>query len=348
MDDAARALHELVELLAEFPFVDEAGRSVALAAILTVVGRGAFPLAPLFACSAPTPGSGKSFLWDVVSTIATGRTCPVITPGKGTEEMEKRIGGVFFAAMPLISLDNIAAPLASTLLCQALERPRVMVRLLGSSTVAEIASRTIWFATGNNLQVVDDLTRRCLVAHLDSGLEEPERKQFNGNPLATIMRERGRYVAHALTVLRGYLAAGRPARVPRLASYELWSDLVPSALVWCGYADPCITMRSARAEDPSFQYRNAVFAAWPALSDNEDSAFTTAELVERAEMDTDPALKEALLAVAPGGPHGKVDGTKLGKWLADNKNRLANGCQLAKAKPKSGRARWFVRRTRTG
>ena len=218
-----------------------------------------------------------------------------------------------------------------------------------SSTVAEIASRTIWFATGNNLQIVDDLTRRCLVAHLDTGLEEPERKQFNGNPLATIMRERGRYVAacpYRTSRLSRRRLAPLACRASQATSFGATS--CPSALVWCGYADPLNTMRSARADDPSFQYRNAVFAAWPPLSDNEDSALTTAELVERAEMDTDPALKEALLAVAPGGPQGKVDGTKLGKWLADNKNRLANGCQLAKAKPKSGRARWFVRRTRTG
>ena len=137
-EDAVRALDELVHLIDEFPFVDELSRSVALAAVLTLIGRGAFPLAPMFACSAPTPATGKSFLWDVVSTIATGRSCPVLTPGKGTEEMEKRIGGVLLGALPLISLDNVNDPIASSLLCQALERPRVMVRLLGSSLLVEI------------------------------------------------------------------------------------------------------------------------------------------------------------------------------------------------------------------
>lgn len=343
-DDAGRALDELADLMAEFPFVDEPSRAVALAAILTVIGRGAFPLAPLFACSAPTPGTGKSFLWDLVSAIATGRSCPVITPGKGPEEMEKRIGGVFLAALPLVSLDNIVGPLASSLLCQALERPRVMIRLLGSSTVAEMDSRTIWFATGNNLRIVDDLTRRCLVAHLDTGLEEPERKQFKANPLVAIMRDRGRYVAAALTILRAYLAAGSPARVPRLASYEAWSDLVPSALAWCGYADPCTTMRSARADDPSFQHRHAVFAAWPSLSADDASALTTADLLGRAELVEQRDLKDALAAVAPGGaPPTGVEPTRLGKWLAANKGRIANGYQLLQGESRRGRSRWFVR-----
>jgi putative DNA primase/helicase len=338
-DDAARALDELSGLLCEFPFVDEASRSVALAAILTVVARGAFPLAPLFAASAPTPGSGKSLLWDVVAAIATGRACPVITPGNKTEELEKRIGSVFVAAQPLVSLDNMDGPLASSLLCQVLERPRVMIRLLGSSTIAEIPARTIWFATGNNLRIVDDLTRRCLVARLDCGLEEPEHKQFDGDPLGTVMRDRGRYVAAALCIVRAYLNSGSPNRLPRLGSYGVWSDLIRSALVWCGCADPCQTMRTARADDPSFRQRYAIFAAWPQAS-SEDGALTTAELVSRAEDSSD--LKDGLIAVAPGGPYGGIDPTRLGKWLAANKDRIANGYQLLEAKARSGRSRWVV------
>ena len=205
-----------------------------------------------------------------------------------------------------------------------------------------MTSRTIWFSTGNNLRIVDDLTRRSLVCHLDSGLEEPERKQFNGDPLASIMRDRGRHVANALIVLRAYLAAGSPARLPRLASYGAWSDLVPSALAYYGYDDPCATMRTARADDPSFEQRNAVFAAWPPDSTDEDGALTSAELVKRAEANVD--LKDALVAVAPGGPSG-IDPTRLGKWLAANKGRIANGVRLHQAKSRAGRSRWFVQRS---
>jgi putative DNA primase/helicase len=155
------------------------------------------------------------------------------------------------------------------------------------------------------------------------------------------MRDRGRYVANAVIVLRAYLAAGSPGRLPRLASYERWSDLVPSALVWCGYTDPCATIRTARADDPSFEQRHAIFAAWPPGSADDHGALTTAELISRAEPDRD--LKDALAAVAPGGTPPGIDPTRLGKWLAANKDRIANGYQLVQGKSRCGRSRWFVR-----
>ena len=143
------------------------------------------------------------------------------------------------AGQSVVSLDNVVGNLASSLLCQALERPLVLVRVLGASVVAEIEVRTTWFATGTNLRIIDDLTRRTVVARIDADQERPELRSFRGNPVATVMRERGRYIAACLTIVRAYVAAGRPGRLPVLASYAAWSDLVRSALVWLGRADPC-------------------------------------------------------------------------------------------------------------
>ena len=60
--DAEAALRLLKDLLSGFPFRDDVDRSVALAAILTVVLRGAFDIAPLFLFLAPESGTGKTFL----------------------------------------------------------------------------------------------------------------------------------------------------------------------------------------------------------------------------------------------------------------------------------------------
>jgi len=66
--NAVDALALLDALLVEFPFVDDASRSVALSGLITPVVRGAMEVAPLHATSAPVAGSGKSYIIDLAST----------------------------------------------------------------------------------------------------------------------------------------------------------------------------------------------------------------------------------------------------------------------------------------
>src|SRR4029077_13985728 len=93
-DDALRVLAQLEDLVCESPFVDEASRSVALSGLITPVVRGAMPVVPMHAASAPTAGRGKSFLWDMAAAISIGqRRIPVIAAGS-EEETEKRLVSV--------------------------------------------------------------------------------------------------------------------------------------------------------------------------------------------------------------------------------------------------------------
>jgi len=81
-DEAMAALTLIEGLLREFPFVGEVDRAVALSALITPVVRGAFPVAPMHVARAPTPGSGKSYLFDVAAAIAIGQPMPVIAAGR--------------------------------------------------------------------------------------------------------------------------------------------------------------------------------------------------------------------------------------------------------------------------
>ena len=60
-------------------------------------------------------------------------------------------------------------------------------------------------------------------------------------------------------VRRVAIGAGKPGRLPRLASYGAWSDLVRSALVWLGWADQCASIEATRENDPTLQQRAAFF-----------------------------------------------------------------------------------------
>ena len=127
---------------------------------------------------ADTPGTGKSYLVDLIAMIATGRLCPVITASKSAEETEKRIGSVLLSGTPIVSLDNCTHDLGGELLCQLTERPVVKIRILGRSEMPDCECRTAVFATGNNITFKGDMVRRGLVCNLEALTERPELREF--------------------------------------------------------------------------------------------------------------------------------------------------------------------------
>ena len=301
---AVESLILLNNLLNEFPFADEASRSVALSMMLTVVLRGALPPAvPMHLVSAPQPGTGKSFLLDTAAAIATGERCPVIAFAPDPTETEKRLIGAAIAGFPIIAIDNVNDILTGDFLAQVTERPILQVRPLGGSAIARITNTFTVFANGNNIASTADMVRRTLQASLDSDLENPEERVFEGDPVGTVLADRGKYVAACLIIARSYLCAGSPNKCRKLPSFFAWSDLVRSALVWLGKPDPVSSMSTARAEDPTREARAALFAAWKSCVDPSKDGYTTGELVKRAEERGDnsflwPDLRSAFMRVA--------------------------------------------------
>jgi len=348
-EDAVLALAVLDELIEEFPFEDEVSRGVALSAIISTVARGAFPVVPMHAARSPAPGGGKSYLWDIVAAIVIGQPCPVIAVGPSTEETEKRLGSALMAGQALISIDNVNGQLGGDALCQAIERPVMQVRVLGRSELFRIEARgTTIFATGNNLILTGDITRRALVCSLDPMLERPELRQFKSNPVEKVLADRAKYIAAALTIVRAYFRAGRPNTAPRLASFEAWSDTVRSALIWLGCPDPVLAMERARAEDPSLVVLSQMLAAWSnALGTGRDTARTASDILKLAE-DTSgeqdwrwPDLHNAITDVAT--LRGKISAKSLGNWLRRYKGRIVNGLKFAGEGDKHGHSlRWWV------
>ncbi len=259
--DAIRALDWLWGLLFEFPFVSEVDVSVAFAAAMTVVLRGAFDLCPIFLINAHEAGTGKSYLVDLVSTLATGRDCPVITASRSSEEMEKRLSSILLEGSTLVSLDNVSHDLDGDLLAQIATQRVITTRILGKSETPECEWRGTLFATGNNIDVIGDLVRRVLTCNLDAGVERPELHRFKLDPVVRASRNRGRYIAAALTIARAYLTAGCPLKdeITPLGSYGQWSKFVREPLVWLGEADPVGSMEAAPASVIHIAWRRVKF-----------------------------------------------------------------------------------------
>jgi putative DNA primase/helicase len=260
--DAETAAARLDSLLAEFPFANDASKAVAMSMLLTPVLRGAMPVAPMHLVTAPQPGSGKSYLADTASMIATGERIAAVAVAPNPEETEKRLIGSALAGFPIIGLDNCRETLEGDFLCQVTERPLLQLRALGKSDKIRVANTFTTFANGNNVAVADDLVRRTICCALDANVENPECRSFHGDPLAIVRRHRGVYIAACITIARAYITAGKPNRLSPLPSYEAWSDLVRSPLVWLGFGDPVDTMMAVRSADPIRQDRVRAFEAW--------------------------------------------------------------------------------------
>ena len=200
--EAETALALLLRAYAGFPFVDPRDRAAAVAGMMSAVVRAAVDVVPMFGVTAPTAGTGKSYLVDCVAAAAIGERAAVIAMAPDQAETEKRLVGAVLFGPQIIALDNVRQLLSGDLLCQLTERPLVELRPLGTSDVRHVRNTFVVFATGNNLTAADDMVRRVLLIGLDANVERPEERQFDNDPRLEILEHRGEYIAACLTIAR--------------------------------------------------------------------------------------------------------------------------------------------------
>lgn len=327
-DDARVALDRLAHPLRGFAFVDRESRSVALAALLTPFVRRAFSAAPGFAYSSPVAGSGKTMLAKISSLLATGESPAAISPGSGHEELEKRIGAALLSGRPYVTLDNIEDDnWGVPLLCTALTEEVVLIRVLGSSTLVEVQNVATIAATGNNLVIPGDLTRRFILCRLDPGVERPELVPFDFNPCEEVMRNRPQLVRDALTVLRAHLQAGQPRAqgVVPLGSFEGWCAYVRDALVWLEEADPVASMADVRDNDPNRTTLDAFMQCWARLGPSACGRQSASQLIGLAAGNVE---WQTVLSSVAAKRAGELCPLRLGRWMKRNKERVVNGRRI--------------------
>jgi putative DNA primase/helicase len=336
----------LQNLLSTFPFVEEADRSVALSAMLSVLDRRAVEAAPMHNFSAPVAGSGKTKLVDMCGMLATGQRAPVLDQSKDDTEFDKRLVAALLRGGAIVSIDNVDRPLDSALLCQALTSSGMLqLRALGSSRDFDVPNMAMFFANGNNLTLAGDLTRRAVTCRLDPRCERPELREFDFDPVQLVRKDRPAYVAAALTILRAYFTCGERVTCPPLGSYENWSRRVREALIWLGCADPCDTMAAARRADPVTAQLSSVITSWrTAVGVNKPlPAQALVDIANRVDLEgghQHPEFRDALHAVA--GEGREINMRKLGKWLAKFEDRVIDRHKIARGDGESHVVRWLI------
>jgi len=249
---AKDAILNLRNLLSGFPFLTAVDESVAIAMMLTAIQRPTLETAPLFGISATAPGTGKTQLACGVASIASGDK-PAVHGFKDNEtETAKMLMSALLIASPHIIIDNVklGVALGGDALCAILSSANYSDRELGFSRIRQVSTASLFIATGNNLKLDSDITRRSLIINLDARCEQPELRKFDKNFLQTCSEQRQAILSSLLTILEAYHAAGSPKiNNIRLGTFEQWCDELAAPLVWLGLVDPALGQAKATADD---------------------------------------------------------------------------------------------------
>lgn len=252
-EDARAAVRRFEDLLSDFRFTSRGDFSSWMAALLSPLVKSATrnAPAPLFLISAAAAGSGKSLLAEILAQIVTGGPLELrpYNP-KDPSEWGKRITSYVKAAEPYGVFDNVRNGIGDALLDALITSPAWSDRQLGASDAPALPNVTTWIATGNNLEAEGDTVRRVLQVRLEVLVEKPQERGGWKHDLVGgyALEHRGELLSSALTILRAYHVAERPAQQLVPWTFGAWGRLVRGALVWAGCEDPFTTQARAQAE----------------------------------------------------------------------------------------------------
>jgi putative DNA primase/helicase len=351
-DQARAALDELVDVFSDFPYAKPHHAMIPIAALLTILARPAILGAvPAFLFDASTRGSGKTLQCDVVSAIATGRTAARVNYPEKDEELEKTLAAFAMGGASTVLLDNVTrtlggGPLDAVLTC----REDVEFRVLGRTETMRLPWRAVMMVSGNNLVLGEDTTRRCLIARLESPLENPEERAgfAHADLIGWVKEHRPRLIRAALTVLRGYTCKKCPDTGGGIwGSFEEWSKLIPRAIVFAGGADPLLARATqlATVNDAKISLE-ALLDGLRRLSPG--LPMSAKGIIAALYPDTDgprtpdqfDPMRDAIEQETNAFPGRAPDAKRFGKWLQRVRGRVVGGWCVQRCDGRAGSAAW--------
>lgn len=319
------------EWLGDLPFKTEADRSNALALVLTPFIRGIVPLVPLAVISGLQMGVGKNLFADCVSILTTGQAAMPLPYVGQEEEMRKQLTAAFASGAEMFVFDE-AHVVEGAQLARAVTSLTYGDRVLGVSRIAKFPNQVTWVSLGNQVQVNGDMSRRVYFVYLHpSGRDVMDREagSFRHPDLKLWTAEnRDALVSAALTVLRGWWAAGRPSfsRGACMGSFEPWDRMMSGVLAYAGLPAFLTDMKERRSEsDFTAAYWQAHVHWLHGLFGGEE--FTTREVQEAALRDprgyeAPPGLDDVT---------GKTFTRQLGQAYSKHRDRNYDGVRLVKS-----------------
>ncbi len=282
----AEAVAFFEDLLSEFPFAEDGGRSkaVAIAAILSVFTTALLPCdatKPAFLYVANSEGSGKTTLAKLAALVAQGGDAPVEAAPADEAEWQKKLLSLVISGRRVMVLDNLKGHLASAAFEAYLTSSHFTGRVLGGNTEFCGEGGATVLVTGNGVTTSPDLRRRTLLCELFSPLLRPEDRVYKKSLDPVRIKElRPKVLAACWGLVASWYAAGRPGSSMTSASFQRWADGVGGIVEHAGWACPLAAPKVATAGDTDA----ADIATLPDVLDVGDmrSFASLAELCENA------------------------------------------------------------------
>jgi hypothetical protein len=364
--DVEWARETLLDLIADFPFEDEADRAHAICMMIEpfvreLVGEEG---TPLYAVRGTQPGTGKSKLARICLGIGCGplggSTQAWTTDG---EELRKRITAILLQGQPAVFFDNVpvGTKLDSGSLAAALTSPRWRDRELGASRMIDVPIRNVWVVTGNNLQATDEIQRRIIPIRLayEGGGNPRDRTGWRHEAIEDYAREHRRdLVIAATTLVQHWLAGhdemriGEPYRLRAdtfLAGYARWGQVMGGILTAAGIPGFLGNLQTAEEEmamgvAESHGFIADLYDRWP---EEWAPAQEWSDRISRAAhpVSTDGEPVEAL--VLPSELLGKeVDAQRVGVFFRSHRNATLRGGYRVEAETKR-HTKWRITKAGT-
>lgn len=338
--DARRLICE--DLLGDFPFVTPSDAANAVALLMLPVVRDLIDgPTPLHLIEAPSPGTGKGLLSQVLLGLAHGRSISGMSETGDAEEWRKRLTSLFISGRPVVLIDNVRIPLDSAPLAAALTLDSWEDRLLGANRVAHIPIRVVWVATGNNPIMSSEIARRTIRIRLDANQAQPWlRSTFRYPELRSWAADHhGELTAAVLTLVMAWIDAGRPNGQERLGSYEQWSHAVGGMLDVAGIPGFLGNLAAFyEASDQETRSLSNFVTRWWEI--HEGARVGVSQLMPVANM-LDPPLD-----LGQGSDRSRQ--STLGRLLSNMRDRCIGEYRVVNVGQRSGAAQWKLEHSTAG
>ena len=288
---------------------------------------------PLHLVTKPVAGTGGTLALEIAMFPFVGRFPDLMTAPADESEWRRMLFSFLLTGKPICVLDNVSQ-LRSPALASVVTGGSITDRLIGSSSTATAPARCLFLASGNNLALSREFTRRVVTVRLDARTERPElRVQFRHPKLKEwAQAHRAELVWATLTVVQAWISAGRPPGKATMGMFESFAEVMSGILEVNGIPG-FLANYSERIEIDSFE-------------ENQLVGFVTSWFGVHG---TQPVSSRELLVLATGldlGVRDEDDQTiRLGKVLHENLDRRFGDHFLRQARKKHNSQQWYLEKS---
>lgn len=349
------AVAELTDWLCDFMFDKPEHRSALIASVLSYFARFAYKGgAPVFLLDSNVRSAGKSKLIDAVAALCLGREMDLSTQPVNETEQKKVLKTLAMSGTLMCKIDNVSRPFGNGVFDAAITSPVWTDTPLYTDDRITNPLYVLFFVNGNNVEFAKgcDTSSRTLHCRLNVPMERPEeRSDFKHKDIiGHTHKRRSALASAALTVLKGYAAAGYPDQgLKAWSRFPEWSRLIRHALVWAGLPDPYAAHEQLVLQsDQTHGLLGDLLEGWaalcayhkvPAMSAREALGELDGQIEQKQRMPQlrlrDERLINALLELAPTKTGRLPDAHRLGYLFRKYRGRVVRELRLVTLPDKS-------------